>query len=138
VRLARAAALAAIPLVVLGPAASALAQSERHAFLFLVEGLTFERALADPSTGALARAGGIGLMTNADPLEVESLPGLSVGTIAPDRPEGFEGMLAEIEGPILVIVAGTASDEGVATPIVVARGESSEMLDARGEPAGVT
>jgi len=35
------------------------------ALLFLVDGLSYEEALADPVIGALVRSGGIGLMTNA-------------------------------------------------------------------------
>ncbi len=133
---ARAAALAALPLVVLGPVATA--QPDRRALLFLVDDLTFERALSDPSIGPLARAGGIGLMTNADPVEPPDLPSLTVSRVPADGTGRIPAALLEEEGEVLVIVAVTGASEGVATPMVMARGSPAELVEATGPPSGLT
>jgi hypothetical protein len=138
VRGARTAALTALLLAVL-PTAAASAQeaSERPALLFLVDGLTYRGALADPTIGALARAGGIGLMTNADALErPDALPSLTVSSLASlDR---LREALRDVEGEALVIVAGTGAEAGVATTVVVARGDPPDLLAGGGAPAGLT
>jgi hypothetical protein len=131
---------AALLLVLLMPApASAQEASDDRALLFLVEGLTYEGALADPAIGALARAGGVGLMTNAERLTPpDPLPGLVVWRLRADTAGRIPDVLPELEGEeALVIVAG-AGPEGTATPIVLAAGQPGDLLGAVGEPSGLT
>jgi len=131
---------AALLLVLLltGPA-SAQESSDDRALLFLVEGLTYKGALADPAIGALARAGGIGLMTNAERLTPpDPLPGLVVWRLRADTAGRIPDVLADVEGEeALVIVAGEGA-AGTATPIVLAAGEPGDLVRAAGEPSGLT
>ncbi|MGH2547391.1 MAG: hypothetical protein ACRDHJ_11005, partial [Actinomycetota bacterium] len=130
---------AALLLFLLMPApASAQEASDDRALLFLVEGLTYEGALADPAIGALARAGGIGLMTNAEPLTPpEPLPWLTVWRMLADTTGRIPDILLEAEAEVLVVVAG-AGPVGTATPIVVATGDTPDLLQAEGEVSGLT
>ena len=136
---ARAAALSALLLVLL-PTASVSAQdaSDRAAILFLVDGLTYRGALADPTIGSLARAGGIGLMTNADPLPPPDTRSVNVRRVEADATVLIADVLGELRGLALVIVAGSPATGGVATPVVLARGDPAELLAGGGEPAGLT
>ena len=135
---ARAAPLVAalgVLLLVTGPAAAQDA-SDRTAVLVVVDDLTFEGAVADPSIGPLARSGGIGLMTNADPLSIpRPLPGL---TVVRGPAEAVAEAVSGLEGEALMIVAGTDSGEGGATPLVMARVEPGVLSDTAGEPSGLT
>ncbi|MGH2695789.1 MAG: hypothetical protein ACRDIW_02230, partial [Actinomycetota bacterium] len=131
---------AALLLVLLLPApASAQEASDDRAVLFLVEGLTYEGALADPVFGPLARAGGIGLMTNAERLTPpDPLPGLVVWRLRADTAGRIADVLAEDEGEeALVIVAGEGA-AGTATPVLLAAGQPGDLLGAAGEPSGLT
>jgi hypothetical protein len=126
----------------------ASAQPERHALLFLVEKLTFDRALSDQSIGALARAGGIGLMTNAGPLDLfrepegPTQPGplsrLTRVWLGSRDTAVIAHVLRDLDGEVLAIVAGRGGREGVATPLILARGQSDELLAIDGEPSGLT
>lgn len=133
----RGAAAALLAAVVLSAPAAAQQPTDRTALLLLVDGLTFDQAVADPPIGALARTGGIGLMTNADPLErPDALPSLIVASLA--STDRLDEALQDVEGEVLVIAAGTGAEPGVATPVVVARGEPSDVLSGGGEPGGLT
>jgi hypothetical protein len=136
---------AALLLVLLLPApASAQEASDDRALLFLVDGLTYEGAQADPVFGSLARAGGIGLMTNANPAEAEDvirpepLPWLTIWNLLPDTTARLRQVIGEVDGDLLVIVAGIPSGPDTVTPVVMARGRPDDLLSAEGEPGGLT
>lgn len=135
----RGAGAALLLVLLLAPPASAQEAPDRRAVLFLVDGLTYEGALADPVIGALARAGGVGLMTNAEPLgRPDPLPFLTIRTLLPDATGRLVEVIQELGGKTLVIAAGTGAEAGVATPVVVAQGGPAELLDGEGEPGGLT
>ena len=125
-------------LAALWAAAPAAAQNDRTALLVLVDGLTYEGALADPVTGALARAGGIGLMTNAEPFVPPGpQPGLIVVRISADETPEVARRVGDV-AEVLVLVTGTPTEPGVATPIVMARGDPADLLIGRGSASGLT
>ncbi|MGH2676261.1 MAG: hypothetical protein ACRDH1_12715, partial [Actinomycetota bacterium] len=135
----RGARAALLLVLLLAAPASAQGASERRALLFLVDGLTYERALADPVIGALARAGGIGLMTNAEALErPDPLPWLTIWNLLPDTTGRLVEVIGEVEDELLVLVAGTGAGAGTVTPVVLARGDPGELLAAEGSPGGLT
>lgn len=135
----RGAGAAILLVLLLAAPASAQEASDDTAILFLVEGLTYDGALGDPVIGTLARAGGIGLMTNAERLvPPDPMPGLSVLTFTVDESEGIAEMIGDLEGEVLVIVAGTGAAPGAPTPAIVARGDPADLVDAAGEPSGLT
>jgi hypothetical protein len=156
VRGARALPLALIAL--LGSPASARIVPDRQAFVFLVDGLSYRDALADPVVGALARAGGIGLMTNAtetaaaaertilDRLEQEGVMVVDLGPAAGEAVRtGIEETLAGADAlDVLAVVAVVRPSEEMAertgrlTPIVVASGEPGGLLSSGGHPGGLT
>jgi hypothetical protein len=151
----------ALPLALaalLGSPASAQAVPERQAVLFLVDGLSYREALSDPVVGALARAGGIGLMTNAEdtPDEAERTirdalegAGASVEDLGRAAAGGVGARIEEVlagadAGEVLAVVAvGWPSEEmeersGTLTPLVLASGVPGDLLEARGVPGGLT
>lgn len=134
----RGAGAALLLVLLLAAPASAQDAPDRHAVLFLVDGLTFEEALADPAIGALARAGGIGLMTNAERLTPpDPLPGLVVWRLQADTAGRIAEVLGEVDEEALAIVAGEGA-AGTATPILLAAGQPGDLLGAAGEPSGLT
>ncbi len=131
--------------------ASAQDVPDRQAFLFLVDGLSYEGALADPAIGSLARAGGIGLMTRLTGSEAEARirPSPAPGLVVEDIGAGGSRRIVEVltgaaAGRALVVVAvASPSAEmeartGTVTPVVVARGDPDVLLSAHGEPGGLT
>ncbi|MGH2656306.1 MAG: hypothetical protein ACRDIZ_06385, partial [Actinomycetota bacterium] len=130
---------AALLLVLLLPAPGSAQESpDDRALLFLVEGLTYEGALADPAIGALARAGGIGLMTNAERFTPpDPLPGLVVWRLQADTAGRIADVLGEVEGEKVLVIATGAGTAGTATPIVLAAGQPGDLLGAAGEPSGL-
>ncbi|MGH2738077.1 MAG: hypothetical protein ACRDHH_04615 [Actinomycetota bacterium] len=135
----RGAGAALLLVLLLAAPESAQEAPDDRALLVLVDGLTYEGALADPVIGSLARAGGIGLMTNAERLTPpDPLPGLVVWRLQADTAGRIADVLGEVEGEeALVIVAGAGS-VGTATPIVLAPGRPGDLLEAAGEPSGLT
>jgi hypothetical protein len=155
VRGARALPLALLAL--LSSPASARVVPDRQAFLFLVDGLSYRDALSDPVVGALARAGGIGLMTNAmdstaeaersirDRLEPAGAVVIDLGTATAEVGDRIEETLAGAQGRgILAVVAVVRPSEAMAertgtlTPIVLASGEGGKILASEGDPGGLT
>jgi len=133
--------------------ASAQDVPERQAFLFLVDGLSYEGALADPAIGSLARAGGIGLMTNAGLTGSEAearirpspAPGLVVEDIGADGSRRIAEVLAggAAQRALVVVAVASPSAEmeartGTVTPVVVARGDPDVLLSAEGGAGGLT
>ncbi|MGH2766716.1 MAG: hypothetical protein ACRDKA_12500, partial [Actinomycetota bacterium] len=134
----RGARAALLLVLLLAAPASAQEPSERRALLFLVDGLTYERALADPVFGALARAGGIGLLSNAEAVvPPDPLSGLTVLRLRADTAGRIGDSIVEVPGEVLVIVAGTGAPVGTVTPVVMARGDPGELLAAEGSPGGL-
>lgn len=129
---------ALLAVVVLSSPAAAQETADRTALLFLVDGLTFDAARADPAIGSLARAGGIGLMTNADPLVPPDTRSGSLRRVEADETAVIADLLGDLPGLALVIVAGSPEEPGLATPVVLARGDPAELLADGGEPAGLT
>ncbi|MGH2547398.1 MAG: hypothetical protein ACRDHJ_11040, partial [Actinomycetota bacterium] len=129
----RGAGAALLLVLLLAAPESAQEAPDDRALLVLVDGLTYEGALADPVIGSLARAGGIGLMTNAERLTPpDPLPGLVVWRLQADTAGRIADVLGEVEGEeALVIVAGAGS-VGTATPIVLAPGRPGDLLEAAG------
>jgi hypothetical protein len=135
----RGAGAALLLVLLLAAPASAQEARDRTALVFQVEGLTFEGALEDPALRLLARAGGIGLMTNAGPFPPpEPLPWLTVWTMLADTTGRIPTVLLDAEGEVLVIAVGTGAEPGAPTPAIVARGDPSDLLAGVGEPAGLT
>jgi hypothetical protein len=135
----RGAGVALLLVLLLAAPASAQEAPDDRALLFMVEGLTYEGALGDRVFGPLARAGGIGLMTNAEPLaSPEPLPFLTVWNLLPDTTGRLVEVIGEVEGEVLVVVAGTGAEAGAVTPVVVAQGVPADLLAGRGNPGGLT
>jgi hypothetical protein len=79
-----------LAVLILLPAPPASSQPERQVLLFLLPDVSYQEALGDPVLSALARSGGIALMTNAARPGPESYEALGAGAT-----RGSEGSLGE-------------------------------------------
>lgn len=155
-------ALCVVALCLIGPHAAAQAPPsdgppyERGALVFVVPGLSFEKALSVPEIAALARAGGAGLLANADdfgvprtpvvPADRVEVPREQIVVLDPASPGGLPAVGAEIRrrvigfpaADVLVLVFGqfpspsmiAARDE--LFPLVMAHGPPAELFPASG------
>jgi hypothetical protein len=151
---ARRGALAALALPWLLVAAPGIAQTEPAAIVVRVDGRSFEELLAIPEVGALARAGGAGLLANGE--DVATVPGtagsaertleLSPARLGGDRAVGEairQAVLASPADEVLVIVMGTPSPQMRARKdellgIVVASGPGEELFPEHGQAGSLT
>jgi hypothetical protein len=123
---------AALGILLFLPAPSASAAPERQVLLFLLDGVPYERALAEPALEALAAEGGIGLMTTrvggGDPPTIVAAAatlGAGAGVGDPGEPVTWRP-----EGDGAVVDVAPLEDEG-GTP-----GALGEALAAGGLQAG--
>lgn len=152
---ARPGALLALALPLLLAPASALAQepSERSALVVRVDGVSFPELLAIPEVGALARAGGAGLVANAgDVVTVPGAPGSGERTIELDAGRmGVEEVGSAIRDAVLdspgdellvIVLGGTSArmhaQKDELPGIVLARGAPSELFPEGGEAGSLT
>jgi hypothetical protein len=150
----RALLLAVIPLT-LGSAASAQILPYQRVVVVLAEGVSYDDVLADRTLQALARSGGVGLMTETDPPEaVEADIATALEDEAPSvvhatRDEVGDAIRAELDplglgSEVLILVVGTVPPRQmqargeIATPIVFARGPAGDLLEADGRLGGLT
>jgi hypothetical protein len=119
------------------------AQPEREVLVYVLD-IPAEQALADPSLRSIAMRGGMGLMTETEPLG-EVLSDLrSTGTsVTPvSDPSEMQGELARVDAATsrLLVLAfpRPVEHEGGVTPLFMGRGTPADFLDDGGTPPGLT
>jgi hypothetical protein len=142
--------LAVLPVASIG-VANAQQTDNRAALVVFVPGVSFDQLVAIPEVAALARAGGAGLLVNADDVvTVEGRFGTTEQSLVLDPADiGGDEVGSELRSAVgsfdttdlLVLVLGSgldAREEAEATGIVLAAGSPQELFPETGDLGSLT
>jgi hypothetical protein len=141
----RALLLAVIPFLLAPPAVAA---PERAVLVYVLDGVGYEEALAHPTLRSIHVKGGIGLMTETEPIEevladIRALKRFGVAVQRTNPNQLFRHLFRETLGPhveppsVELLVLGF-TDGHQPAPILLGRGTAEELARNRGPARGLT